>query len=63
MNKSKFSDKDYIDFLIAHPRTFSCTKAPAPVAFDSWYGSLANFKQVRTCGRTWLTQLKVVSLG
>jgi len=32
--------------------------APAYVAFDSWYGSLANLKQVRACGWTWLTQLK-----
>lgn len=33
--------------------------APACVAFDSWYGSLANLKRVRACGWTWLTQLKV----
>ena len=32
--------------------------APACVAFDSWYGSLANLKRVRACGLTWLTQLK-----
>jgi len=33
--------------------------APALVAFDSWFGSLANLKQVRTYGWHWLTQLKV----
>jgi len=32
---------------------------PDLVAFDSWYGSLANLKQVRACGWHWLTQLKV----
>jgi putative transposase len=32
--------------------------APVCVAFDSWYGSLANLKQVRDCGWTWLTQFK-----
>lgn len=32
---------------------------PDLVAFDSWYGSLANLKQVRACGWDWLTQLKV----
>jgi len=32
---------------------------PDLVAFDSWYSSLANLKQVRTCGWHWLTQLKV----
>ena len=32
--------------------------APACVAFDSWYGSLANLKRVRACGWRWLTQLK-----
>ena len=32
--------------------------APACVAFDSWYGSLANLKQVRACGWRWLIQLK-----
>ncbi len=33
--------------------------APALVAFDSWYSSLANLKQVRDYGWHWLTQLKV----
>ena len=33
--------------------------APELVAFDSWYASLANLKQVRDCGWHWLTQLKV----
>ena len=33
--------------------------APDLVAFDSWYSSLANLKQVRACGWHWLTQLKV----
>ena len=32
--------------------------APACVAFDNWYGSLANLEQVRDCGWTWLTQFK-----
>lgn len=32
---------------------------PELVAFDSWYSSLANLKQVRECGWHWLTQLKV----
>jgi putative transposase len=32
---------------------------PDLVAFDSWYGSLANLKQVRACDWHWLTQLKV----
>ena len=27
MNKPKFSDKDYIGFLIASPRAFSCMEA------------------------------------
>jgi hypothetical protein len=27
MNRPKFSDQDYIDFLIASPRAFSCTQA------------------------------------
>lgn len=27
MNKLKFSDNDYIDFLIASPYKFSCTEA------------------------------------
>jgi putative transposase len=39
----------------AHTRGF----APELVAFDSWYASLANLKQVRSCGWHWLTQLKV----
>lgn len=32
--------------------------APACVAFDSWYGSLANLKLVRDCGWSWLTRFK-----
>ena len=32
--------------------------APRCVLFDSWYASLANLKQVRTCGWAWLTRLK-----
>lgn len=32
---------------------------PELVAFDSWYSSLANLKQVRDCDWHWLTQLKV----
>jgi len=39
----------------AHTRGF----APELVAFDSWYGSLANLKLVRDYGWHWLTQLKV----
>jgi putative transposase len=31
---------------------------PRAVLFDSWYSSLDNLKQVRTCGWTFLTQLK-----
>jgi putative transposase len=37
--------------------------APACVAFDSWHGSLANLKQVRACGWSWLTQLKANRLA
>ncbi len=40
---------------MAHTRGF----APTLVAFDSWYSSLANLKQVRDYGWHWLTQLKV----
>lgn len=32
--------------------------APRCVCFDSWYSSLANLKEVRSCGWTWLTRLK-----
>ena len=32
--------------------------APELVAFDSWYSSLANLKQVRDLGWAWLTRLK-----
>jgi hypothetical protein len=38
----------------AQKRGFS----PKLVAFDSWYSSLENLKQVRECGWHWLTQLK-----
>jgi hypothetical protein len=38
----------------AEKRGFS----PKLVAFDSWYSSLENLKQVRDCGWHWLTQLK-----
>jgi hypothetical protein len=38
----------------AKKRDFS----PKLVAFDSWYASLENLKQVRDCGWHWLTQLK-----
>lgn len=33
--------------------------APRAVLFDSWYSGLDNLKQVRACGWTFLTQLKV----
>jgi hypothetical protein len=32
--------------------------APRCVVFDSWYGSLANLKQIRNYGWIWLTRLK-----
>ena len=38
----------------AHQRGF----APELVLFDSWYSGLENLKAIRSCGWSWLTQLK-----
>jgi hypothetical protein len=50
------SKNDHFRALLetAHRRNFQ----PALVAFDSWYSSLDNLKQVRSFGWDWLTRLK-----
>ncbi len=44
------------DLIAAAKRREFCPRA---VLFDSWYSALDNLKQVRACGWTFLTQLKV----
>jgi hypothetical protein len=51
------SKNDHFRAMLATAQTRGFS--PDLVAFDSWYSSLANLKQVRDCHWHWLTQLKV----
>lgn len=52
----ELTKNDHFQHLLqaAQQRSF----APRCVLFDGWYASLANLKQVRACGWSWLTRLK-----
>ena len=45
--------------LASSSRPGPAASEPRCVAFDSWYSSLEKLKAIRTCGRTFLTRLKV----
>jgi hypothetical protein len=72
MNPKRCDEYDYINFLVAAQKSYSCLEAsrvqpthahargfnPEYVCFDGWYSSLENLKLIRDLKWHWLTRLK-----
>lgn len=50
------SKNDLFRLMLRRAKQRGCQ--PRCVCFDTWYSSLENLKEVRSCGWTWLTRLK-----